>query len=281
MAHDPDAPMGWPAGHFYSPIPSLREVNKHEDRIFGLPHTLPGIELNEARHRELLRTFAPLCAGDPVPQKQLKGRRFYYENDFFCAGEALVYQSILRHVKPNRIVEVGSGYTTALLLDTVDRHFDTPLECVSIEPFPDTLQHLLWREDWNRIQLLRSPLQDVELSVFERLESNDILFIDSTHVSKTGSDVNYLFFEILPRLKSGVYLHFHDIYYPFEYPRKWVYEGRAWNEAYLLRAFLQFNAAFQIEFFNSFVGHILTDTIPAEMELFQRNPGSSIWIRKC
>lgn len=280
MAHDPDAPMGWPAGHFYSPIPSLQEVNKHEDRIFGLPHTLPGIELNEARHRELLKAFAPLCAGDPVSQKQLKGRRFYYENDFFCAGEALIYQSILRHVKPIRIVEVGSGYTTALLLDTADRYLNKPLECVSVEPFPDTLQHLLWREDWNRIQLRRLPLQDVELSVFERLESNDILFIDSTHVSKTGSDVNYLFFEILPRLKSGVYLHFHDIYYPFEYPRKWVYEGRAWNEAYLLRAFLQFNSTFQIEFFNSFIGHILADAIPEEMELFRKNPGSSIWIRK-
>ena len=89
-----------------------------------------------------------------------------------------------------------------------------------------------------RHRLVNVKLQDVDLKEFDKLKSGDVLFIDSTHVSKIGSDVNYLFFEILPRLHRGVYIHIHDIFYPFEYPKDWIDEGRAWNENYILRAFL-------------------------------------------
>jgi hypothetical protein len=101
--------------------------------------------------------------------------------------------------------------------------------------------------------VMPSRLQEVELEEFDSLQENDILFIDSTHVSKINSDVNRIFFVILPRIAPGVHIHFHDIFYPFEYPREWIYEGRAWNEAYLLHAFLQYNSAFRITLMNTFL----------------------------
>ena len=88
------------------------------------------------------------------------------------------------------------------------------------------------------------------METFAALEGGDILFIDSTHVLKTGSDVVRLYNEIVPRLNAGVIVHIHDIFYPFEYPRDWVLEGRAWSEAYLVRVFLAFNSEYEILLFN-------------------------------
>lgn len=120
----------------------------------------------------------------------------------------------------------------------------------------------------------------MEIELFESLQANDILFIDSTHVCKTYSDVNRIFFEILPHLSSGVHIHFHDIFYPFEYPRKWVYEGRAWNEAYLLRAFLQYNSAFQVVLMNTYMEHFFDTFFDQNMPLCMKAKGGSIWIQK-
>src|SRR5262249_23749926 len=134
--------------------------------------------------------------------------------------------------------------------------------------------------DRERIDLRAQMLQDVPLSLFEELGPNDVLFIDSTHVSKIGSDVNHLFFQVLPALRSGVWIHFHDIYYPFEYPREWIYERRAWQEAYLLRAFLQYNSAFSIQFFTTFLETFYTHLFQNDMPLCLVQTGGSIWLRK-
>ena len=112
---------------------------------------------------------------------------------------------------------------------------------------------LLRSGDLDKHEVIPKVVQDVPLSRFDELRKNDILFIDSSHVSKTGSDVNYIFFEILPRLRSGVLIHVHDVPYPFEYGEDIVYEGRAWNEAYVLRAFLQFNRAFELLLYPSYL----------------------------
>jgi len=115
--------------------------------------------------------------------------------------------------------------------------FDGTISCTFIEPYPELLGSLLGEGDFDRIQVLPHRLQDVDLAVFRELTANGILFIDLTHVSKTGSDVNRAFFDVLPVLAPGVYIYFHDVLYPFEYSNEWVYEGRAWNELYMLRAF--------------------------------------------
>lgn len=139
---------------------------------------------------------------------------------------------------------------------------------------------LLKPGDADRIRVIPARLQDVDLAEFDALEANDILFIDSTHVSKVGSDVNRIVFEVLPRLKPGVHVHFHDIFYPFEYPAQWVFEGRAWNENYLLKAFLQFNTGFSIVLMNTFMEYFHAEFFHQHLPLCMKNTGGSIWIRK-
>ena len=118
------------------------------------------------------------------------------------------------------------------------------------------------------------------MDVFSRLRAGDVLFIDSSHVSKVGSDVNYIFFNILPALQTGVRIHFHDVFYPFEYPEQWILNGRSWSEAYLLRAFLQFNQTFEVELFPNHLIRFHPEFFQKHMPLCVKDPGGSIWIRK-
>ena len=142
--------------------------------------------------------------------------------------------------------------------------------------------------DRARTTLIARNLQDVDTEIFGQLSANDILFIDASHVVKTHSDVNHVFFEVLPRLQEGVYIHFHDIFYPFEYPKEWVYQGRSWNEAYLLRAFLQDNSRYSIQLFNSFVEIFHRDRVERDMPLCLRHSrqsiiptsAQSVWLKK-
>jgi hypothetical protein len=165
-------------------------------------------------------------------------------------------------------------------LDTNELFFGGTIKISFIEPHPELLLSLINEPDKNKQRIISSRLQDVDLSEFASLEANDILFIDSTHVSKINSDVNRIFFDILPNLSSGVHVHFHDIFFPFEYPKDWVYEGRALNESYLLRAFLQYNNAFRIILMNTFMMRFHVPFFKEKMPLCLKDPGGSIWIRR-
>lgn len=104
--------------------------------------------------------------------------------------------------------------------------------------------------------------------------------MDSSHVCKANSDVNLLFFEILPRLQNGVYIHFHDIIYPFDYPKEWLLERRGWNEAYMLRTFLEFNPNFKIVFFSSMLGMLYPQKLIDSLPIAKTYSGSSFWMQK-
>ncbi|HVI93305.1 MAG TPA: class I SAM-dependent methyltransferase [Anaeromyxobacter sp.] len=276
-----DARQFVPPGHYYSPIPSLREVRGNEARIFGVPpRTLPGIELREREQVALLKSFEPFYEAQPFASERAPSRRYFFDNPAYSYSDALFLHFMIRHARPRRIVEVGSGYSSCVMLDTNELFFDGAIACAFVEPFPELLRSLLRPGDEAGIDLFRCGVQSVPLAEFERLERNDILFIDSTHVAKIGSDVNFLFFEILPRLAPGVYVHFHDIFYPFEYPREWVLEGRAWSEAYLLRALLTLSGSFDIVMFNTFLEHFHREYFEERMPLCLRNPGGSIWLRR-
>lgn len=270
-----------PAGHFYSAVPSIPQVRADEQRLFGsAPRTLPGVDLREAEQRALLESFQPYYDEQPFPRQRTPPRRYFFENPAYSYSDAIFLYCMLRHARPRRVVEVGSGYSSCVTLDTNELHFGGAIDCTFIEPYPETLRSLLREGDEERICILPRDVQRVDLATFERLEANDILFIDSTHVSKIGSDVNFLLFEVLPRLAPGVYVHFHDTFHPFEYPRAWIYEGRAWNEAYLLRSFLTFNDAFQIVLFNTFMETFHEAWFRRHMPLCLENPGGSLWLRR-
>jgi hypothetical protein len=127
---------------------------------------------------------------------------------------------------------------------------------------------------------MQSLVQEVPMATFEQLDPGDILFIDSSHVAKIGSDVTHLILRVLPRLKAGVLVHFHDIFYPISYPIEWIRFGRAWNESLFLRAFLMYNSNYRVMAFNSFAGQLFPELFVRDLPLFLTNTGGSIWIRK-
>ena len=269
-----------PPGHYYSPIPDRDEVRSSEGRIFSVPRELPGIDLNAQGQLRLLSELAAFYGEMPFTEEKKPDLRYYFNNLSFCHTDAVILYSMLRWLRPKRFIEVGSGFSSAVSLDTNDLFLDSSVDFTFIEPFPERLIALLSEKDREGIALIQKPLQDVELSLFRKLKAGDVLFIDSTHVSKTGSDVNYIFFEVLPALEPGVWIHFHDIMYPFEYPKEWVYEGRAWNEAYILRAFLQYNKAYGIRLFNTYIHEFYRDVFESKMPVCLKNTGGSLWIEK-
>jgi predicted O-methyltransferase YrrM len=271
-----------PPGHFYSPIPSIDEIKKDEVNIFGnVPVALEGIDLHEEEQRDLLKVLIPFYKELPhFEADHQAGMRYYYVNHAYSYSDAILLFCMMRFLKPKKIIEVGSGFSSILMLDTNELFFNNSIEMVIIDPYPNKLLSLVKESDLKRIKILRSRLQDVDLNEFETLQPNDLLFIDSTHVGKTNSDVNRILFNILPMLSPGVHVHFHDIFYPFEYPKQWVYEGRAWNEAYLLRAFLQYNRAFRIVLMNTFMEYFHESFFQENMPLCMKAKGGSIWIKR-
>lgn len=272
--------LSYPPGHFYSPLPSMEEVLRVAPKVWrNLPETLPGINLNTRAQQQLFAKLSKLYKEIPYKDGERGDLRYYFDNAFFCYGDAIVLYCMLRELRPRRFVEVGSGYSSCIALDVCDH--DVNMECVFIEPYPDRLHSLLRPEDHSRVQIVEDFVQNVSMDVFLSLEENDVLFIDSSHVGKIGSDVLFELFEVLPRLKPGVVVHFHDVFYPFEYPRAWVErDHRAWNENYFLRAFLQYNDAWKIMYFNNYIGEVFPDMLRKWMPLCMKNVGGSLWLRK-
>jgi predicted O-methyltransferase YrrM len=270
-----------PPGHFYSPIPALDYIRANERSIFdNVSQQIRGIDLHEADQLQLLDSFKKYYDELPFPAQKTPDLRYFFEAPNYSYSDAIFLYCMMRHAMPRRIIEVGSGYSSCLMLDTNDLNFNGSISTTFIDPYPELLLSHIVENDRDRIRIIGSRVQVVDFKEFEALQANDILFIDSTHVSKVHSDVNRLFFEILPRLNEGVYIHFHDIFYPFEYPREWIYEGRAWNEAYLLRAFLQYNSSFRIVLMNTFLERFHKGFFEQAMPLCLKNPGGSIWLRK-
>jgi predicted O-methyltransferase YrrM len=270
-----------PSGHFYSPVPDFDEIKKDQDRIFAEPtKTVPGLELNESEQLALLEEFSPIYQEMPFTPEKKNGLRYHYDNPAYSYSDAIHLHCMMRHLKPKRMIEVGSGFSSCMMLDTNELYFDNKIKTTFIEPYPELLLSLIKEDDKDRITTIPTRLQDVQLGVFDALQPNDILFIDSTHVSKIASDVNRILFEILPRLSDGVYIHFHDILFPFEYHSSWVFEGRAWTEAYALKAFLQYNKGFSVVMMNTFMQRYHEAFYQGKLPLCMVNTGASIWLRK-
>ncbi len=276
-----EPPMFVPPGHFYSPVPSVADIDAYREHVSAMaPAALDAIDLRLDAQSALLDEFKPLYDEQPFPVERSSAARYWFENHSFSYADALALYCMLRRLRPRRVIEVGSGWSSCVLLDTCERFLDWTPQLTLIEPYPEQLRQLVRADDFSRFRLLDTGIQQVPLSEFAALESGDVLFIDSTHVSRVGSDVNYEIFEVLPLLQAGVYIHFHDIFYPFDYPLEWVEEGRGWNEAYVLRAFLEYNDNFEIVLFNDLLYRRFSERIAHDFPLWARNPGGSLWLRK-
>lgn len=274
------SPMAYPPGHFYSPIPSRYEVDKRAEAIFAVPESVAGIDLRSQSQLRLVDELRAYHHDQPFGPEPPATGGYHFENPFFGYGDAIVLHCMLRHLRPDRVIEVGSGYSSAVILDTNDGFLDGALHCTLIDPYPQRLASVVGDPARRGARVITSRLQDVELTVFDELAAGDVLFVDSSHVVKVGSDVQLLILEVLPRLRPGVVVHFHDVFYPFEYPRDWIARGLSWNEAYMLRAFLAFNADFEIVLFNSYLAAHHRAVVAGALPLWSRDPGSSLWIRR-
>jgi predicted O-methyltransferase YrrM len=269
----------FPPGHFYSPLPSREEIAEAWARGgFGPPFA--AVDLNEAEQFARLERFAGYYPAQPFPEKATPGRRFYLDNPSYGHYDAIMLYCMLREARPKRVIEVGSGFSSAAMLDVSEHVLGREVSFTFIDPDMARLRPLLRDDDRNRCTLVEKRVQEVPLEVFTALRENDVLFIDSSHVSKIGSDVNRLFFDVLPILAPGVLIHVHDVAGNLDYPRDWLEEGRAWNEQYLLRAFLMYNQAFRIELFTAWLWNAKHDFIQQKLPLCARGGGGQIWLRK-
>ncbi|MEJ1237891.1 class I SAM-dependent methyltransferase [Chryseolinea sp. T2] len=235
-------------GHFYSPVVNKESIETNAS--FDYSDVVGGIELNVEQQFDLLKRIAPLYSDSLFPVDGTSTFRYRYNNDYFSFSDGIFLSMVMRHFRPSKMIEVGSGFSSAAMLDTNEKFLDGSVDLTFIEPYPENrLNNLISPKD--KCSVIVNTVQSVELSRFEALNAGDILFIDSSHVAKYQSDVNFVFFKVLPVLKSGVIIHFHDVFFPFEYPIEWLKQGRSWNEAYLLRAFLMYNSNFEIMLFPS------------------------------
>lgn len=267
-------------GHPFSPIvnPALvvdyvedsRRASAN-DRVAGVHFPLEDMDAFWARQQDFI-------AATPFPDTQGPDHRYSFLDGPYGYGDGATLRAMISDLRPNRIIEIGSGYSTACMLDTIDElGLTTQITC--IEPYPGHLLSRLKPQDAGRLKLIEEGVQGQKLDQFAALENNDILFIDSTHVLKTGSDVHYELFFILPVLKPGVVIHIHDCRYPFEYPDRHIFKrNRSWNEAYAIRALLAYSTRFRPLFSGSFYAAQREDVVSRTFPKFLRNSGSALWI---
>jgi hypothetical protein len=266
-------------GHFYSPIPSVEDIDR-ATAARQASDPLLGIDLREEEQMRLLQRLAKVYPEIPFASDRAKGFRFAFDNPSYSWCDGIILFCMIRDLRPRRIIEVGSGHSSCLILDTNELFFDGSIEVTFVDPHPELLLGLLRSGEVERTDIVAKKLQDTDLELFASLRANDILFIDSSHVAKAGSDVQSLFFNILPTLSPGVVVHLHDVFDGFEYPVDWLQEGRSWNEQYLLRAFLQFNTHFRVKLFTAHMLLKHPDFFHQHMPNCFLNSGGNFWMER-
>lgn len=271
----------FPPGHFYSPLLDIESLGLGDQRLpFDGAEYWEHIRLHEhsqqSYYQELIESFPALA----WTREHKDGLRYRTHNGYFGLSDAFALAGIIRKERPRQIIEVGSGFSSAVMLDALDSA-GIHAALTFIEPFPDErLNALLSPKDKSTTRILAHKVQETPVSEFDALEAQDILFIDSSHVAKIGSDVAFLLLRVLPRLKQGVFVHFHDIFYPFSYPADWIRRGLAWNESLFLRAFLLENTNFEVVMFNSYAGFSFPKLFNTKFPAFLDDTGGSIWLKK-
>lgn len=254
---------------YYWAIPDRQDLPDH---LWDRRSEMVGIDLREREQACLAEELAGRYG------KEFAG----LAGGMFGLVDAEVLYGLIRRTKPRRVIEIGAGQSTMITARALKRNRvedGIEAEFTSIEPYPSPEVR---RGMPGLTRLLTKRVQDVPLDEFERLGAGDVLFIDSSHVLAIGSDVQYEFLEILPRLRPGVFVHVHDIFLPAEYHKHWVREGRFWSEQYVLQAFLAFNDRFEVVWAGQHMhlrhGKLLEQLFPG----YDRrvDSPSSFWIRR-
>jgi len=281
---EPAVRSAFPNGHFYSPVVDPAELLPRAEHIWNGSLACPGIEFDPVRHRDVLENLLPHYLPRYDYPETLEETptldRFFTRNSQFNWLDPRILFAFLNEWRPRRMIEVGSGYSSLLVADVNRRFLGNTLDFTCIEPYP---REFLKNRIDGITRVIEAKVQDVDPAEFERLQAGDILFVDSSHVSKTGSDVNHLVFEIFPRLRAGVRIHIHDIFLPADYPKDWVFgENRSWNEQYVVRALLMYSTAFRVLFGCCYAFLAFPELINRAFRLKEGRTfgGGSLWLEK-
>ena len=261
--------------HFYFPVPRLKSFH---GKNWKACRPCGGVDFRFGEQMNLLSAeIEPYAREWTFPERASRDdHEFHFNNGFFERVDAEVAYALVRHRKPRRVIEIGSGNTTLLIAAALERNAADGYagDMISIEPYPapylkDGLKGLT--------QLIESQVQRVPLDYFRTLRANDILFIDSSHVVSMDSDVLCECLRILPELAPGVLVHFHDVFTPLDYPEKFVMTNLCfWGEQYLLEAFLAFNSAFRVIWsasaMQNFYPQVLENAFPGWKGSYTRMP---------
>ncbi|MBI2775677.1 MAG: class I SAM-dependent methyltransferase [Chloroflexi bacterium] len=273
--------------HYYSPVPDIEDLVRRD--VWARRSELPGVDFQpdeQVRYLlELGRRFGEECDWPPEPTTD--PTEFHTENMSFSFGCAAAAHCVIRASKPRRLIEIGSGMSSMILsaaLAQNERDGASPAEYTVIDPYPS---QRLGDLTGTKPKVLASRVELVDVEMFQQLDRDDILFIDSGHVVRIGGDVNFLLLDILPRLRPGVVVHFHDIGLPYEYPRVYATNPSFrvfWTEAYLLQAFLAFNQAYEIRLGMAYLTQEHGDVIRAAFPWYDparhRASSGSFWIAR-
>jgi hypothetical protein len=272
---------------YYSPLPSVTRLQADLPR-WNRPSALAGIEFDleamKSTLADLLNCYLAEFLTYP-PYAEIRQMGF---GPGYTAVDALTLYMMIRHLKPKRYIEVGSGVSTyycslAAEHNAAEGH---PLQITCIEPYPYEKLPTI-----PGIRVLAKKVEDVDPELFQELRENDVLFIDSSHVLRVDGDVSFLFLEVLPALNLGVMVHIHDIPFPYNFPyppELWIFGQEwpmFWNEAMVVQAFLAFNRNFKICLSTPLIRHFdeafLRDRIPIYEPIAQNaNAFSSLWLRR-
>ena len=265
----------------HSPVP---DVPPSDDPIWEQPAPMPGVTIDSRVHLEYVRSvLSPYFAEFQPPLDRPHGEgEFYLDNGYYGPGDAELLYAMIRHHKPRRLLELGAGFSTLVSARAcaVNAGEGRPVEFVSVDPEP---RIRLGAATPGLTRLERRSAAAVPLEQFLELEGGDMLFVDTSHTVKLGSEVNFLVLQVLPRLRAGVLVHFHDIFLPYEYPRAWFVRGQSLAEQYLLHAFLCGNRSYEV----LMAAHALARRHRKELTLLipslpavHYGP-AAFWIRRC
>ncbi len=265
--------------HYYEPLFDTSVLTRplEEDRV------LPGLDLNISQQLDLLTKFSYGNELLKFPMESQAESSFYYDNHVFGPADAEFLYSMIRYARPKRIIEIGSGQSTLMARHAIaaNRAEESAYSCrhICIEPYEAG-----WLNELD-VELIRTPVEQIDLDVFGELEEGDILFIDSSHMIRPQGDVLFEYLQILPILQSGVFVHIHDIRTPKDYQPGWLSrEVRFWNEQYLVEAFLSFNHEYKIVGALNFLKHHypqeLSNSCPVFGERADHWEPGSLWIQR-
>jgi hypothetical protein len=282
LDHAGPVPSVFPNGHFYSPVPNVADLEARAAHLFVPREAMPGIDLESAGHAALIAAALPLAREFDFPTVdpggELGATRYFSGNSQFTGLDALALFALLRHWRPRRLIEVGSGFSTLLIAEVNLRFLGGGVHVTCIDPYP---RPFLRGTPQGIAEVRVEAVQDTPVSLFTELRAGDVLFIDSSHVAKTGSDVVHLLLDVVPRLAPGVRIHVHDVFLPDDYPRAWsVEENRGWNEQYLLQALLTDSPRYRVLFASHHAARRHAEALRAALGVSHLDPlptGGSFW----